>query len=349
VSVVDGYVQQAQSLIAVGRHAEAATQLQRAIAAEPEAAFPRSLLAACYVELGRQVDAVRMVESALAIDPESSLAHRVHSVALSATGRHKPALAAAQEAVRLSPSDADAVLALGEAQVENRLFDQARQSAERVMALEPASVFGHYLSARVALRQKRWKAAETACRAALRIDPRNWAVMNNLGVALQGQGRQKEAIEAFENAAKLNPKAEVARSNLFSQTRRYLIGVAVVLGFLLARALAAGNRFLSPAAIVLGVLITVAGIAALVAIRRRQLSPTVRTFYAVESRRRRLRTIAYFGLFYLGWIAMMALGLAGYVLLNTGAVLLPLIAAAIGWWYGWPRLWRRAIAPRLES
>lgn len=74
---------------------------------------------------------------------------------------------------------------------------------------------------------KRWKEAETHCRRALRIEARSWAVMNNLGVALQGQGRHKEAVAAFENAAKLNPKPELVRRNLFSQTQRY-IGISFI-------------------------------------------------------------------------------------------------------------------------
>ena len=83
-----------------------------------------------------------------------------------------------------------------------------------------------------------------------------------------------------------------------------LLGLALVLIFLLGRAPVASRAYRNPVAIILGVLITVAGIAAVIMIRRRRLSPTVRTFYDYESRRRRFQTIGYGGLYYLGWIAI---------------------------------------------
>lgn len=96
-----------------------------------------------------------------------------------------------------------------------------------MVALGPHSRDGHDLLGRVALRRRSWQLAETNFREALRLEPNNWASMNNLGLALKGQGRHEEAIAAFENAAKLNPRSDLVRTNLSSATRRY-IGVGAI-------------------------------------------------------------------------------------------------------------------------
>ena len=120
-----------------------------------------------------------------------------------------------------------AFLVLGEAQLANRRLQDAFHSAQRVIALQPHSRDGHDLLGRVALRQRSWNLAEANFREALRLEPNNWASMNNLGLALKGQGRQEEAIAAFENAARLNPRSDLVRTNLSSATRRY-IGVGAI-------------------------------------------------------------------------------------------------------------------------
>ena len=269
-------------------------------------------------------------------------------MALRELGLGKPALDAAREAVRLSPSDADAVLALGEAQLENRQFDDAVRSADRVLALDAASFDGHYLLGRIALRRKRWKEAEAHCRQALRIEPRSWVVMNNLGVALQGQGRHKEAVAAFENAAQLNPKAELVRRNLFSQAQRY-IGVGVIT-ILIVQGIRIGIvAHANPVTLFVGLLILLLGAGVIYVIRKRQLSPTVQQFYELERRRRRPLSIGYVLFWYGGFVLVVVAGLVGFALTDESWVsLIVLVAAVAGWWYGGPRLWRNRILPRLD-
>jgi tetratricopeptide (TPR) repeat protein len=347
VKAADNYVGQAQALIAVGRHADAVPLLQRAIAAEPEIAYPRCVLALCFINMGQHEDACRMAQSAIGRNPEFSPAHRLHSVALLELGKRKPALDAAHEAVRLGPSDPDAMLALGEAQLANRQFDEAERSADRVLVLDPATPDGHYLLGRIALGRKDWKDAEAQCRQALRIEPRNWIVMNNLGVALQGQGRHKEAVAAFENAAKMNPKAELVRRNLFSQTQRY-IGLGAIT-ILIAQGIRLGIvAHASPVAFAAGLAILLLGASVVYFIRKRQLSPTVRQFYELEGRRRWPLTVSYMLFFYGPLLLIMVTTLVVYGRTHASIALLLLVAGCAGWGYGATRLWRNTILPRLD-
>lgn len=338
----DGYVGQAQALIAVGRHADAVPLLQRAIVAEPESVYPRCVLAGCLIEMGRHDDGRKMAESAIALSPEFSTAHRMHSIALLELGQRKAALDAAGEAVRLSPSDANSMTALAEAQLANRRFEDAVRSAHRVLALDSGSFDGHYLLGRIALGRKDWKDAETHCREALRIEPRNWVVMNNLGVALQGQRRHKEAISAFENAAKLNPKAELVRQNLFSQTQRY-IGVGVIT-IVVAQGIRIGvQAHANPVALIVGLAILLLGAWIVYQIRKRQLSPTARQFYELEGRRHRALTIGYSVFFWGGLALIMAAWLIAFQLTHSSIALLLLVASSIVWGRFASRLWRNTI------
>ncbi|MDQ6884722.1 MAG: tetratricopeptide repeat protein [Candidatus Dormibacteraeota bacterium] len=337
---------QAHALIDLGRPADAIPLLQRAIAADPEDAYPRCLLAACFLDLYRDEDARRTVESALALDPELSLAHRLHSFALRKLGKPALALDAAREAVRLSPLDTSALLELGEAQLGKRQFKEAVQSAERVRALSPESFDGHYLLGRIALQRRRWKEAEGHCRQALRIDPISWVAMNNLGVALQGQGRHKDAVAAFENAAKLNPKADVVRRNLFTQTQSY-IGAGVI-AILIIQGLRLGFvAHANPIALVVGMFILLVGGGLVYAIRKRQLSPTVRRFYDLERRRELPRSLAYVIFWCAGFVLILLGGMFVYVLSNGPWVVPLLVVAVLSWSIGGPRLWRYGILPRI--
>lgn len=48
--------------------------------------------------------------------------------------------------------------------------------------------------------------AERYCRAAIEINPRKYNAYKNLGIALQGQGRYREAAEAFIRATQIYPR-----------------------------------------------------------------------------------------------------------------------------------------------
>ncbi len=59
-----------------------------------------------------------------------------------------------------------------------------------------------------------WAAAETSLRDALRFDDHDNSTWNNLGVALERQGKLDEARRAYERAVKLSPGQTLYRKNL---------------------------------------------------------------------------------------------------------------------------------------
>lgn len=71
-------------------------------------------------------------------------------------------------------------------------------------------------------------AAERHLRAALALDPEYAEAQDNLGVALQHQGRGAEARAAFESAARVDPRLSTPRENLAAAGHAHLEGAAAV-------------------------------------------------------------------------------------------------------------------------
>ena len=70
----------------------------------------------------------------------------------------------------------------------------------------------HRSGAAVALAHQRWSEAEQELRALLAIAPNDATAWNNLGVALEHQQKNKEAVEAYARAAALAPNSRPASS-----------------------------------------------------------------------------------------------------------------------------------------
>jgi tetratricopeptide (TPR) repeat protein len=122
----------------------------------------------------------------------------------------------------------------------------ARAAALTARDLEPDTVGPHQSLGDIALDGRKLADAEQHYRAALAIDPENIEVLNNLGVALQGQRRHDEAREVFERAVRLDPRADLTRKNLAASSRDYVNGilvfVAAYLAFQAARTATTGDH-----------------------------------------------------------------------------------------------------------
>src|SRR5439155_16381156 len=93
----------------------------------------------------------------------------------------------------------EALYVLGSAQLRAKHVDAAGRTADNLVRIAPALAFSHLLAGQVAIRRKQWKKAEDANRRALQIEPTQQVALNNLGVALQGQRRTKEALEIYRS------------------------------------------------------------------------------------------------------------------------------------------------------
>ena len=348
---------QAQSLITVGRHAEAIQLLRSAVSSDPQNADLLCWLGFAFLRAGHPAEALRAGQSAGALAPEYEWPYRIVADALISLRKPKQALAAAQEALRLDPMSAAVVQINAEAQLASGKPAEADATGARLIELEPEYAGGFDIRGRAALKRKQFREAEAHFREALRLEPGSWAMNNNLGVALLGQKKKKEAVEAFERAVKADPKANLARRNLFGATRAYVgAGSLILVYFVLVRLVPiAGNAAHLPSwavvLIFLGAIGTVALSYWLIGRRRRsQLSASVYHFYERELARER-KINALHAVFKVGPLLAMAIGLLALGIAQSPGLFLAMVAAilvTVVWIVVSPRLWRHTILPRLR-
>jgi cobalamin synthase len=116
--------------------------------------------------------------------------------------------------------------------------------------------------------------------------------MNNLGVSLERQGRKKEAIERYHDAARLSPTDKRVQRNL-KRTLTSYVGGGFALIWLVAQAVRLFSTGLEARGWGLLALLPLLAIVVIVAFwlkrrrRLKELHPTVQAFYAGERTRER--------------------------------------------------------------
>ena len=128
-------------------------------------------------------------------------------------------------ALHLARANCDHALSLDAKLVEARLLNadllektgdqkEALEELKRTLALDTSNPGTLLWFARLYTRMNRWQDAERVFHQALQVRPNYWLIYNELGFALDAQGRLKEAIEAFRTAAIAAPGSAMAACNL---------------------------------------------------------------------------------------------------------------------------------------
>jgi len=166
------------------------------------------------LQRGDPEHALRAADDAVEIDGELARAHHVRSLALEQLKRLPEAREAAEASAALDPENP----AIHE-QLGDLWLDDAAARAE-----------GHY---RESLRRDSWD----------QRGPRRARVLNNLGVALNAQGKRREAALAFKAAHLLDPSLVEARQNARSSIQNLVRGAALLVGLqILFRAAKTGKH-----------------------------------------------------------------------------------------------------------
>lgn len=159
--------------------------------------------------------------------------------------------------------------------IDNKRYDEAMLD----LSLAPESAAVRNLMGVVALKRRRFKEAEQHLRRALELEPQNYEVINNLGLAVsRRRGRRREAIDLFTRAAELHPGAGAAESNLHDTAHRWLYSAGLVGSWVIFRMvrtawMAEGWQGMwNPWVIAAASALTVA-VACLVILRRRRALP----------------------------------------------------------------------------
>lgn len=241
----------AQALLDARRPEDAADVLRRAIAATPGSPRALCLLSLALLQSRQSQEALAVADDAVAAAPAWDWPHRLRALALIRLKHGPEALSAARQAVAVSPGVPEAYLVLTDAHLGLGRIGDAREAAEKARELAPERTGGHVALSMVELRARHWTRAEAHARAALAIDPENASALNNLGVALRGLGRRREAVHYLGAASRLDPRDPLYRRNAVQAASRYgSIVLVVLVGLQFAVGNVVGGLFFGAALVV---------------------------------------------------------------------------------------------------
>jgi len=229
-------------LAQLNEHARAIAQLELLARRLPADGANWRALGYAYMRAGRPRDAERALRRAIALPPESALEHRDLGYVLAATGREREARAEYRRAIALDPKETgawvnlanldrskgdlepalrdfreaekrDSTLALavkGQAQVLTDLkrLDEAGTTYRRLLARAPAEFDARFAAVRLYEALGRDDIALELARDGVRHDRSSGEARLLLGMALEAQGRLREAALELRRAESLTRDRE---------------------------------------------------------------------------------------------------------------------------------------------
>ena len=183
-------LQRVETLLELGRHAEAGRVASQVITTDPRNGRAWALKAQSLLGQSRYEQTLAAARAASTVAPEAEYPHRLASVALSNLGRNHEAAASAKAAIERAPDHWATHYLYGQTLLSMDSLDEAQASAERAVALAPKRAETHVGLGAVAAAQRRRDVAENSLRRALALDPSNTAAQTRLD-ALGSRPRAK--------------------------------------------------------------------------------------------------------------------------------------------------------------
>ncbi len=151
------------------------------------------VLAGYLQEQGALDRSAALLHAIVAAHPDYAEAYNSLGVVRSRQGRHPEARAAFRRVLELDPTSTEAYENLGVDEFGAGELDAAATDLLHALALNPNLPGAHNALAAVYMRQGRQVDAIAAWKTAVRLDPRLFDALYNLGVALEDAGRKDEA------------------------------------------------------------------------------------------------------------------------------------------------------------
>ena len=238
--LTEGSWDHVRALIDLGRNAQAADELRRLIASDPNEPLYAAWLARCLVdEEPEQAEEEAM--RAISLDPSSPLAFEALARARWGRGEHGRAVEAATTLTQLTPYDPRAFALLAHCAALHGRHAAAREAADAAVQMEPNDPVVWTARAHAALARNRFKSAEADARRALELDPEHAAALEVLSYILTARGRLEESIDVAEGLSHLEPgRPDALRAAQTAAASAVLI--ALPLGFTVGRIVAAATR-----------------------------------------------------------------------------------------------------------
>jgi tetratricopeptide (TPR) repeat protein len=168
--------------------------------------------------------ALRVAEKMIQTAPEASIGYWRRGTVLMAMREGeifrrfalaRDALRDAQEAVRLAPEDGGNLLLLAEAQCACDQWEEAEQTAKKLVKLHPDWSWGCKLLGDIYRQQKHLRIAESFYQKGLQLANDDADAINNIGLALWEMGKREDARNCFDRAHELCPDDPHFRFNRY--------------------------------------------------------------------------------------------------------------------------------------
>jgi tetratricopeptide (TPR) repeat protein len=205
----------------IGRAAEAAPFLDRAVAAaratvwrQPGDADAHRMLGRALSASNRASEAIAEYREAIRLKPDHAMAHFNLGYDLRYLGREQEAIPEFRETIRLIPDYAAPHRELAKILRAQRKLDQAVAEFREALRLKPDHPDARQLLAEALRAQGKSGEAVAILREATRLQPDAAAPHYNLGEALRGQGRGEEAIAEYRAAIRFKPDDPWTRTRL---------------------------------------------------------------------------------------------------------------------------------------
>lgn len=195
---------------ALGRHSDALTAADEAIALDTGLAQAHANRGNALRRLGRGEEALAAMDRAIALEPGLAKAYSSRGGVLHDLGRLEEALAAFEHAIALQPDLDEAHRNRGQALRLIGRLEGALAALDRAIALNPLDTEAHVARGLTLHAQGRWPAALDALQTALRLDPRHADALRHAGAACSALGRPAEALSFIDRAIALEPDSAAA-------------------------------------------------------------------------------------------------------------------------------------------
>jgi choline-sulfatase len=203
---LDAQLQEAINRYKAGDLPGAIALCEDVVRRRPDMTLALSQAAFLYREQGRLEDAAHALERALAIDPEDAAAAALLGAYLNEGGQPQRAVAVLQPYTAVEEPDVDVVIAQGVAYAQLGRPGDALRSFERARQLDPGNPMPLVNVATVQLGARRYDEARQSLQEALLLNPRLARTHNALGVVEAETGHTAEAIVRWKRAVELEPQ-----------------------------------------------------------------------------------------------------------------------------------------------
>jgi tetratricopeptide (TPR) repeat protein len=202
---IPAQILKATALEQSGAVTEAVAALRDLLAHAPTVVEAQLQLAAIYITQRDMQGAADLAGQAVTIRPQSGLAHLLFARASLGTGNLARAESELRALAATNPQSAEIHTLLGELYVQKRDVAHARESFDKALKLQPASVEALGGMVTVLLAEKKLDAARTIIVAQLKTSPDDPNLLALAGATFQTTGDMQRAEEVFRKAVQLDP------------------------------------------------------------------------------------------------------------------------------------------------